>query len=317
MAETILIDQEFAALWSDCKNMAEFLRRSGYQDERAVRRRRRQVERRLDTTLSSFSDYQDQRLMYDQEVILVDHPVTIMGFFDAHFWPVDIVEPSPAYWIFLHLLHKIQPDYVLNGGDSFDGAGISRHLPHRFSDLDVPSVQEELQANEQLLGFIKEEAGDAELLWTPGNHCYRFESRLAQQAPQYKGVAGFSLHEHFTDWRFAHSIVFNETLVAQHKWKGGLHAARNNALNAGVSFVTGHLHHLYIRPITMALGRTVLGIEGGTLADPHGPQFRYLDGPPDWQSGFVIIHVDGQDVRAEEVRVYENRAFFRGEWIKA
>jgi hypothetical protein len=292
------------------------MQRSGYVDERSVKRRRRAVERNLSTTLRGFQDHPSEKLPYDSELIVVDHPITIMPFFDAHFWPVDIVEPSPAYWIYLQILSELQPDYVVNGGDSFDGAAISRHPPRSYSDLDYPSVQEELQANQQLLGFIEAEAGDAEFLWTPGNHCYRFEKKLAADAPQFNGVPGFSLPEHFPKWKFAHRWACDATLMIIHKWKGGVHAARNNALNAGISVASGHLHHLYVRPVTFAFNRTVLGIEGGTLADPNGPQFRYVDGPPDWQMGFPIIYVDGQDVRAEEVRVQDGKALWRGKWWK-
>jgi hypothetical protein len=78
-------------------------------------------------------------------------------------------------------------------------------------------------------------------------------------------------------------------VVVKHRWKGGIHATHNNVVNAGLSIVTGHLHALKVTPFSDYTGNR-FGVDTGTLAEPYGEQFGYMEeNPANWRSGFIVL----------------------------
>jgi hypothetical protein len=231
-------------------------------------------------------------------------------FSDAHFWPG---VRTTAFKALLMFIRELKPKAIINNGDSFDGASISRYP--RIGWDSKPSVVEELKACRERLGEIEDAANGAKLYWPLGNHDSRFENRLAQNASEYEGVKGFSLKDHFTAWAPCWSVWINGDVVVKHRLKGGIHATRNNTLNAGKTTFTGHLHQLKVTPLDDYNG-TRWGVDTGTLADPSGPQFTdYLeDGHTDWRSGFAVATFhDGRLLWPEVCRVMEfGKVDFRG-----
>lgn len=236
----------------------------------------------------------------------------IIVFSDAHFWPG---QRTTAFKALLCFITELQPKAVVNNGDAFDGASISRHPQIAWEK--TPSIIQELKACEAALEEIEVAAGRAKKIWTLGNHDARFESRLSAQAPQFEFVHGFHLKDHFPSWKPCWS-VWNGDTVIKHRWKGGIHATHNNTVGAGVNIVTGHLHSLKVTPYDDYRG-TRFGVDTGTLADPHGPQFRaYLEeSPTNWRSGFIVLTwKDGRLLWPEIVSVFDkNHVQFRGEVI--
>lgn len=236
----------------------------------------------------------------------------VVVFSDAHFWPG---VRTTAFQGLLYMIRELKPRSVVNNGDAFDGASISRHP--RIGWEDTPSVIQELKACEASLGEIEEASGRAKLYWPLGNHDGRFEMRLAANAPQYQFVNGFHLKDHFPKWEPCWS-VWNGDTVIKHRYKGGIHATHNNTVNAGVNIVTGHLHSLKVTPFDDYNG-TRYGVDTGTIAEPNGPQFRnYLEeSPTNWRSGFIVLtYKDGRLMWPEVVKVWDKKHIeFRGEII--
>lgn len=92
------------------------------------------------------------------------------------------------------------------------------------------------------------------------------------------------------------------------------------AKETAMSVVTGHRHALAVYPFTSMGSGTLWGVDTGTLADPFGPQFEYMeDGQRDHRSGFVILnYYDYQLVWPEVVFVADEAAgvvHFRGRVI--
>lgn len=204
---------------------------------------------------------------------------------DAHYFPGIV---STAHRAFVKLIGELKPRAVVMNGDVFDGAGISR-FPRIGWDK-KPGVMDELKAVKARLDEIEAAAGNAFKCWPLGNHDARFETFLAANAPAYEGVQGFSLKDHFPLWRPCWALWINGHTVIKHRWKGGIHATRNNTLNAGTNIVTGHLHSLKVAPLSDYNG-TRFGVDTGTLADPYGEQFAdYTEiSPVDWRSGFACL----------------------------
>ena len=311
-------DVEFIRLWDDLKSATLVANALGITP-RAVSQRRRRLEQMHKTRLHS-SDPRGDRYYAHAETR--QHPArhvlsirngTIVCFSDAHFWPG---VRTTAYRGLLKVIRDLKPYAVINNGDAFDGASISRHP--RIGWDSKPTVQDEVRACIDRLGEVQEAAGDAKLLWPLGNHDARFETFLAANVPQFQGVQGFTLRDKFPDWVPCWSVFVNDDVVIKHRYKSGIHATHNNTMWAGRTMVTGHLHSLKVTPLDDYNG-TRWGVDTGTLADPHGPQFEdYLEtNPTNWRSGFVVLTWrDGRLMWPEIARVWDaNTVEFRGALI--
>lgn len=264
--------------------------------ERRVYSRRASVERQigrklipptgLSPTSGKVHTFHSARLN-----VPIENGVAVVGS-DAHYWPNII---TPAHRAFVKFCKEFRPSTVIMNGDAFDGASISRHPPIGWEER--PAVIQEMEACQERLGEIMDASPKARRIWTLGNHDARYETRLAQQAPEYAKVHGMHLKDAFPAWEPCWSVHLNEVVV-KHRWKNGEHASYNNTVKAGRSIVTGHLHSLKVTPFSDYNG-TRYGVDTGTLAgapdsDPEGmagPQFiNYLeDSPVNWRAGFVVL----------------------------
>lgn len=247
------------------------------------------------------------RLEYD-----VPDGIVLIGS-DAHIWPGP---QSTAMRAFIKFAKEFKPKIVVMNGDALDGARISRHPPIGWAD--TPKLVDEIEACKEQLYALATAAGKAHKLWACGNHDARFESRLAQVAPDYAKVHGTSLHHHFPLWEPCWSAWLNDEVVVKHRIKGGIHAAHNNTMWAGKTTVTGHLHSLKVTPFSDYRG-TRFGIDCGCLADPYGPAFvDYTeDSPRNWRAGFVVLTFrDSRLMWPEVVAVVDQDTVeFRGQLI--
>lgn len=222
---------------------------------------------------------------------------------DAHYWPGIV---TTAHRAFVRSCKELNPKAIILNGDVFDGASISRFPSIGWESK--PSIIQEIEACKERVGEIEAVAGNARLIWTLGNHDARFETRLANAAPEYARVHGVHLKDHFPLWQNAWTCRVNGQVEIKHRWKGGLHAPHNNTVQSGLSIVTGHLHSLKCTPWTDYTG-TRFGVDCGTLAGPSEyPQFvNYTEaGPTNWRSGFVVLTFkDGKLLWPEIVHVMD------------
>jgi len=227
----------------------------------------------------------------------------VLVFSDAHFYPDD---ETTAFRALLECIKEFRPEIIICNGDAFDGASISRHP--RIGWDSKPSVKEELEAVTYHMNEIEQASRfKSNLIWTLGNHDARFETFLAANAPQFEGVKGYCLKDHFPLWQPCWSYWINDNTVIKHKWKGSFGAGRANALNGGKHFVTGHTHVLAVQPLTDYNG-TRYGVQTGMLANPDGDQFSDYteDNPKDWRSGFAMLTYErGQLLMPELVQVWD------------
>jgi hypothetical protein len=241
----------------------------------------------------------------------LDNGVILVGS-DAHYFPGNI---TAAHKAFVKLAKELKPSIIVMNGDVFDGATISRWP--RIGWDKKPTVRDELQACQERLGEIEDAAPRAVKYWPLGNHDARFETKLAAQAPQYEGIKGFSLKDHFPAWKGCWSLFVNDCTVIKHRFKGGIHATHNNTLMAGKTMVTGHLHSLKVTPFSDYNG-TRYGVDTGTMADAYGEQtVDYTeDSPVNWRSGFAVLTVSkGRLLWPEVCNVEDGEVWFRGRQV--
>lgn len=316
-----ITDQEFIEAWNKYRSGEKMASALGMSTG-SLMKRRRAIELRYKIKLETVA----KPGQYEHHQTAHKHSAryeagiengTVLVFSDAHFWPGI---RTTAFKGLLWAINELEPKAVVCNGDAFDGASISR-FP-RIGWDSKPSVIQELKACEASLGEIEETAKKArhnvKLIWPLGNHCARFENRLAQNASEFEGVKGFSLKDHFPAWEPCWSTWLTEDVVVKHRYKGGIHATHNNTVSGGKTIITGHLHSLKVTPYTDYNG-TRYGVDTGTLADPEGPQFvDYLeDSPTNWRSGFIVLNfVNGQLLMPEIVQKWsEGKIQFRGEII--
>ena len=317
-------DEHFLAAWNKFKSpirVAEYL---GIGVRKVLERRRR-LEGKFGISLNSNvhgpSEQVAPVVIHHKARInieVTDAVLPIAG--DIHIWPGPLTLVQEAY---IEMVKRLKPRFVILIGDVFDGARISRHPRIGFLE-NRPTVKDELQAVDDYLTALENAAPrGAKLIWCLGNHDSRYESYLAQSAPEMEGVSGFHLKDRFPKWLPCWSVVVNEGKIShtviKHRWHNGIHANYNNALKSGVNFVTGHLHKLDSRKWTDARGNRY-GVDTGFMADMDDPQFVHYteDSPKDWCSGFAVLtYKEGMLLRPEFVQKYdEHRIEFRGDLIR-
>lgn len=320
MSSTISLEtaEKIAASWPNATTLTEAMRMAGIQgnDPRTLNRYRRQAEEMLGITLPPLGNPGNSSWMQTPDKprdYFLDHAYTAVIFSDAHFWPG---ATSAAFWILLQVLEDVKPDLVVDNGDSWDGASISRHDSNMWEHK--PTLRQELDCVREHLDTIQAYAGtDADFIKIIGNHDMRWEALLSQKAPYIQEMPSTKVSDLFDNWEHQVSLMLNGHTWIKHRWHSGMHGAWNNVLKSGVTMITGHTHRLGVRPYTDMRG-TRYGIETGTLAEPWGPQFRYVEqNPRNWQQGFVVITMDGDKVYPEVVEVKNGEAFFRGKMYKA
>jgi hypothetical protein len=306
----ILTDNEFIELWKKHQSPGKISLISGVS-VRSVYQRRRSIEAKHNIILSVSEHLAPVIERHSHKINFDIDNGSVIVFSDAHFWDDD---PNTAYRALIHFIKELNPKLIVANGDIFDGATNSRHASIGWEKK--PSLIQELKACKAMMdGVVKAATKGTELTWCIGNHDSRFETYLAANAPQYQEVEGFTLKDHFPEWRMCWATWINGHTVIKHRWKGGIHATHNNTVNSGVSIVTGHLHSLKVTPFTDYTG-TRYGVDTGCLADTDGNQFvNYLEtNPTNWRSGFAVLNFDnGKLLPPELVQVIdEGVVAFRG-----
>jgi len=305
-------DNEFIEAWNILKSASAVSKKLNI-DLRAVYNRRRTLENKYKIRL--VADYKSAPEYYVRDYnsrmdVDIDN-ATIFVASDAHYWPDEI---SVAHKAFVKLVKKHKPEIVVMNGDAVDGSSISRYPKASWATVKLPTVKQELEAVADRLYEIEKVAGNAKLIFTLGNHDMRFESKLANLAPEFEGLHGFSLKDHFPRWLFCMSLMVNKNLMIKHRYHGGIHAAYQNPLKSGVSMVTGHLHRLQASIVSDYNGNR-WGVDTGTLSDVDGDHMSYgEDNPKNHCSGFAVLTIaNGRLIQPEFCAVLDGVAYFRGQ----
>jgi len=252
---------------------------------------------------------QDNSVMWtvpsSHNIDLTNSTVLVGG--DLHIWPGQ----TPLMWqAFVAVAKNIKPNCIVLNGDILDGARVSRH--GSLLGVAAPKVSAEIEAAQELIGKLPR---TQHRVWTIGNHDQRVDNYLANNAPELDDYSG-RLSDRFPLWHFCYSVVINKCEI-RHRFRAGIHAGYNNALNSGVSVVSNHTHQLQVTAIRNRLG-THWGVEAGMLGDPMAKQFEYTEGAPNRaQEGFVVLTFDedGDLLPPETCEMVKGHPIFRGKRV--
>lgn len=300
-------DEEFIRTFKKFKSPAEVAKHLDIT-VRAVYRRRNNLQTMHGISLETESVKSTAVYLPDnRRVANVDiKNGTILIASDCHYWPD---EETVAHKAFVKLISEMKSEICVLNGDVFDGAQVSRHPP--LMGTVTPTPKQEIEACQERLHEIASASKNSKKLWTFGNHDTRLFSRLSATAPELTDM--ISLFDYFPGWHTCWRVDVNNDTVIKHRWHNGIHATYNNALKAGKTLVTGHLHKLQSVGFTDYTGRR-WGVDSGTLAEPYGDQFTYTEcNPVNWASGFVVLTFkDGKLLPPELCEVLDGVAYFRG-----
>jgi hypothetical protein len=314
-------DAQFIAAWKDLQSASKVGRHFNMSD-RAAHDRKRRIERNHGIILPVFDPRRPQYNTHISEnraiATYTIQDGTILIGSDAHIWPGPLTTMQRAFVAFAS---KLKPKAIIANGDFVDGARTSRWPHGSWTDeKHKPSVRQELEAVQDYMDKVVKAAPAARRFWTLGNHDARFESRLVQAAPEYSGVHGTSLKDHFPEWIPCWRVDVNSDVVVRHRELGGEHADHRNVQSAGKSVVSGHDHRANVTPYHDYTG-TRWGVRCGYMADsPTDSQFvHYLEArEPNWQPAFVVLTFKGGRLLWPELCVKhdDGHVEFRGEVIK-
>ena len=315
MAAPKCSDEEFIALWQSSATASAMAATLGIT-ERKIFERRRSIERRHQIELTS------NVVRANRAIVSTPHPhrvplsvpngiVIVAG--DAHYWPG---KPSLMHRALVLFIKELKPKAVIMNGDVTDLASISRWPVVNWEKQ--PTVQEEIEVCQDRLHEIATAAGKARKLWPLGNHDARYSVFLAQHAQEFAKVHGLHLKDHFPLWEPCWSTLINDNTIVKHSYKGGIHAAHNNAVQGGIHMITNHLHSAKVTPWTDYTG-TRYGVDTGCIADTHAPAFLYMqDNPRNWREAFAVLtYKNGELLYPELVLKWDDeRVQFRGEIVR-
>lgn len=316
MTKPSTTDEEFIALWHKFGSPQLISNELGVS-VRNICDRRKRLAAKLGIELPTHNDQRFTasptiRHSYDKVRSIADITGTVFVFSDAHFQPN---ESTTAFYALLKLIKRLKPALIVANGDILDGALISRYGAEDWSNK--PTLQQELEAIQVHMDAIHKACkGLGTILHrTIGNHDIRFDKRLANAAPEFKGIKGTTLVDHIPEWSVSWSVMVNANTMIKHRMQhGGIHSGYNNTLKSGVNSVTGHTHLLEVKPWGDYTGRRY-GVSTGMLACPDSNAFSYMeDNPRPWCSGFAVLTFtdEGMLLPPELCEVIDNNAYFRG-----
>jgi len=257
---------------------------------RGIHHRRRGIEKRRGIVLTPPSRGGHVQQLDQHPAVIqlgIQDGVVLIGS-DAHYWPG--IVPT-AHRAFVEFCKEYKPKAVVMNGDILDFPAISRFEASSWLDWENrPNVADEIEYAASMLEEIYKASKSARHTWCLGNHDSRLETTIASKAPQLAKMKGVHLKDHFgEEWEPCYATFVNDGVVIKHRMKGGIHATRNNTLNAGRTMITGHLHSAKVTALSDYNG-TRWGVDCGCIADPYGPQFsNYTElNSLDWRSAFCV-----------------------------
>ncbi len=318
MAAAACTEDEFIAAWKKYGSPSLVAKHFG-GSVRAVQSRVARL-RLQGHALPVWNDISDRRVVLKHDEGRIDYSLdngVVIVFSDAHYWPNVRTTMQRALCA---MVKQLKPAAVVCNGDAFDGGTISRYP--RIGWDKKPSVLEELNAVDAALEELRAAASPGtDLIWPLGNHDARYETKLAAHAPEFEGIAGFSLKDRFPHWRPCWTFWVNGNTCVTHFYHTGLHDGHNNLLKGQCNYITGHTHSLKVTPWTNARAETLWAVNTGTLADAlGGHNVDYQQGRHgNHRSGFAVLtYRDGQLLMPELAMKYDEDSFvFRGHVLHA
>lgn len=240
---------------------------------------------------------------------------------------------------YLEILHKANPDVLVNLGDLFDFAELSKYPPD--SNDFVNTLQPTLQEAHNILAQQTHATPNAqERIVLAGNHDVRLENKLLNQSREHWGLK--AVGEEYPAMSIPSLLKLDQI---GHQWVGGypanqyqykddmvfIHGSGGGAKPTDKliqqypdqNVFQGHLHHMESKYHTdrhgRKLGKFIIGMMGridGVLPSVHSgidtlgnPVKRFEN----WQQGVAIVNDYGDgNYEVSQIPINEGKAYWQG-----
>lgn len=212
----------------------------------------------------------------------------------------------------LRFTAEFKPDEVLFLGDLYDFLPVARWSKDTIAERGDLMQAEADAGHEFFTEFRQAHAGPANILL--GNHCERWKNYLSRYAPGVFGMRDLTIEKRFHFEKFNIPILkqphpIAPGVIAIHGDKlsqdaGG--SAKKMMLFHGKSVVQGHSHRLGI--VYHTTDKRRFAAELGWLGDQSQAAYLKL-GQANWQNGFGLLTVSGNEVTPELIPVQPNGSF--------
>lgn len=232
---------------------------------------------------------------------------------DTHFDDAD----ERAVSLAMSFFRDFKPDNIFLNGDIIDNWAVSRHPKHPYKKRDF---EQDVDRTKRFLKDIRRQHPKARVVFVHGNHCYRLEAYITNNAPElYKfttlndilGLKDLGMEIvssiHKENW-----FKYKDLYIGHYDKAAGNAASTVQSLirERGVSVIQGHVHKAGMTSKTF-IDRTLFGYENPCLCSMDSDYVKH----PNWQHGFTIILADEKTTWVYPI-VFKNYSFIweRKKW---
>jgi hypothetical protein len=184
-------------------------------------------------------------------------------------------------------------------GDFADFYAINSHGRHPKM---MHILSEEIEAVNSLLDVIDDLFPDIKKVFIQGNHEFRLERYIINNAPALFGVTQWNLLFKLTqrpNWKSVHygpmqcHRVLGSDLFSRHE-PYSMSSAKASLSKCSSNLVYGHIHRKDYAIARRPDGKKVINFSPGWLGDLRKKDvFGYVKTPPLWEMGAAIVKVEG------------------------
>lgn len=239
---------------------------------------------------------------------------TVLFLPDQHFPHAD--------WNALSVAHAVgqdaAPDLVILGGDTLDFSRASRFSDSELLALYEHDLQDELDETENYLRQVALDFPQAAKRYIKANHEWRFDKFIARHAPKLQVLRALRFDRLLPFAELGYTVetariyLARGRFVVKHGSRYGIYAARHELADEGRSGLSGHNHrtaqHVHVSPRQPPL--SWWGV--GCLCELE-PKYKEIDAKAaNWNHGFAIVYIDGQDYAVDNIIIDRGVAYWRG-----
>jgi len=210
-------------------------------------------------------------------------------------------------------------------GDFADFYAINSHGKHPMM---MHVLQSEVDAVNDVLDTIDKMFPGVKKVFIEGNHEFRLERYIMNNAPALFGVTQwdllFKLNQR-ANWKAVHygpmqfHKVLGSDLFARHE-PYSMSSAKSSLAKCASNLVYGHIHRREYAIARQPDGKRLVNFSPGWLGDMRKKDvFSYVKNPPIWELGAAIVTVEGNSKEFdfqiiefdEKVRAYYNGKLYK------
>lgn len=232
---------------------------------------------------------------------------------DCH-WPVCHV---PSWNCMMRAARLFKPDEVLVLGDFANADALSKHT--RTSKPDYTTIKEEVPPVRAALREL-ESLKAKHYQYVMGNHEWRLERYVADQAPALEGTTSWDALLDLSKWDitpYKRTYHLGKINVTHDTGKAGQNAHRASMLDYMGSVFIGHTHFLSLEARGRIGRAPVLAAHFGWLGDPDAVDYTHESNAHKWVLGFGLAWHDTITgvVHAQPVPIINGKACVLGKLV--